>query len=561
MSFACITSTKKRLFLILLILISISTGFIFSEPNYKQKLEWKADSNVLEYKLEIQNKEGKIITSEIIKGNSYDLSLAPGSYKYKLVAYDMLGRESVTTNWISFDILKASQPEIKHQQNLEALKEDGSTLEVSVNVADVAAGTKAELINTQTGKKIEGTLVLAATAGAAESEVQNAVAARFKKVEEGQWKLLITNPSGLSSESEVFEVKDVIKEQKIIAAKEEAERKEKERIEAERLAKEKAEQEKLEAERLKREKEEAERKEKERIAFEKAEAERLEKERIAKEKAEAERLERERKQKEELARIQAEIERIQKERLETEQREREQRIAEEIEVQHKLEEARIEAERLVTEREEEERLAKEREEAERLAQEEEEEKKKNKVHKDWDRKFLLAGGAGLQFTLKDEEFFREYFNNNMNFLFNAKLDFLPIHNAKSRFGFEIGGKYIKFNDNNDFYDIMLHTVITQANLVYRHNLGSSKNCFQIKGGGGLVFLQKELEFYSYNTAGENKKVDGNIYAYPEADGGLSLLFMMGKTFTLELGADVDALFIKDAFTVFCMPYINLGFRF
>ena len=565
MSFSRNYAAKK--IILLLILLNLQT-LVWSQSKFTQKLEWKSDPNVYEYKIEIQDKTGKIISSEVTQKSSIELSLNPGSYKYKISAYDLLGRESVSTNWISIEILKAKQPTIVHNQNLESLDEDGSSVEIELDIADVSAGTKAELVNVSTGAVISGTLILSKsnnTEGSlpVESEIQNATAAHFKKVTEGQWKIVITNPSGLTSESDVFEIKNLARERKLAAEKAEKERIEQEKIEAEKLAKEKAEFEKKEAERIAKEKAEAERLEKERLEAEKLEAERKERERIALEKAEAERLEREKKQKEELAKFQAEIERIQKERLEKEKKIREERITQELEVQHKLEEARVEAERLVKEREEEERhaleLAQETEKEEPEI-EEEEKKKKKKPRRDWDRKFYLAGGAGFAIPVMDEEIFTKYFSSSMNYSLNAKLDFTPLHNAKNRFGFGFEGKYINYDEINEYYDIMLTTYIVQANLVYYRRFGTSKNYFMLKAGGGLVLIQNNLDFgdYTYSSRNSNKEM---IYAYPQAGAGLALQFTMGHSFTAELGADVNALFVKDNFALFCTPQINLGFKF
>ena len=519
----------KKIFLILVLFMS--TGLLYAQSKFVQKLQWKGDPNVLEYKVEIQNKAGDIISSVITEEYEIEMALAPGSYKYKISAYDLLGRQAQTTSWIPFEIYKANQPAIVHNQNLEALEEDGSTLILSVNIMDVTSGTKAELISSDNKTIIQGSLVLASgqvwTGRDGGSEIQTAVAAKFNNVTEGIWKLQITNPSGLYSESLPFEVKDVLKEERIAAAKAEEERIAREKAEAERLAKEEAERlEREETERLAREEEERlAKEEEERLAREEAE-------RLAKE--EAERL-----IKEEAARQEAE-------RLAREEAERE------------------EAERLA--QEEAERLAKEAAEAEAAEatdseeSEDEVEEKTKKVRSDWDRKFFLAAGAGLNFIVKDEDLFTQYFTSNMNLDINAKLAFLPVHNAKSRFGLEISGNYTKFDENNEYYDIIINSLITQASLVYRHNLAASKNCIQLKGGGGLVFLQKDLDFYATdeNTSGKSSQ---QIFAYPEAGVGFSLMLMMGRTFALEVGVNANALFIQDAFTVTALPFASLGISF
>ena len=259
-----------------------------SSQKFKQILKWNSDPNVLEYKVEIQTSAGKSVSTVTTEESSISLALKEGSYRYRITAYDFLGREAVTTNWVNFEVALAKLPEIKHQKKIESLGEDGKALELNVNVEDVTSDTKAELVNIETGKSIAGQLVLSSAAGApaaglTASETHAANKVRFTEVPEGKWKLVITNPSGLASESQEFEVRDVIKEQKLAAAKaeeerlarEKAEAEERARQEAERLAAEKAEEERLAAEREEQERLAQEREEAERLAAENAEADEI----------------------------------------------------------------------------------------------------------------------------------------------------------------------------------------------------------------------------------------------------------------------------------------------
>ena len=59
---------------------------LFAEPNNTQILQWNADPNVLEYKVEIQNSHGQTIQSFVTEKNKVELSLEQGAYKYKITA-------------------------------------------------------------------------------------------------------------------------------------------------------------------------------------------------------------------------------------------------------------------------------------------------------------------------------------------------------------------------------------------------------------------------------------------------------------------------------------------
>ncbi len=172
----------------------------FSQQKFSQKLEWKGDRNVLEYKVEIQNTgTGK---SQFIKTekNFVSLSLEPGKYRYKVQAYNLLGQKSVESSWINFEVLKAAQPVIEKPVKEASIAKDSEKLELDVSVNDVSKDSVVELVNQKTGEKIKGELVLDKKP-ASKSEVAQAKKIQFDKVKEGEWKLKITNPSGLKTES------------------------------------------------------------------------------------------------------------------------------------------------------------------------------------------------------------------------------------------------------------------------------------------------------------------------------------------------------------------------
>ncbi len=557
-------STVKRLVFILCLFAGAASLFAQS---FSQTLKWNGDQNVLEYKVEIKNSKGTTIKTITTESSSVNLSLGPGKYRYKITAYDLLGRESVSTKWTDFEVLRANQPAIEHKETLESLQEDGKTLEMDLNVTDVTSDTVAELVNQKSGKKIRGKLILSGTtganAGSAGSETYKASKVSFENVPEGNWKLVITNPSGLSTESESFEVKDIYKEKKAAAEKAEKERlarEKKEREEAERIAKEKA------------AKEEAERKIRE-------EAERIERERIAA--IEAARAEEERKQREELQKILEQVEKEKQAKLEEEKKAREEIIQQMVKKEE--EERRIvqekkeheEAEKRAIEqaaREEEERIKREEElalaEEERLAREEaeaaEREEKKRLRREKWltyDRKFNLTVGIGAAFNVMDNDFKNVYVNNtSMNPTLNAKLGFLPVHtkNGRVRFGMEFNGMATKFENTNEYYSLNFELLALQDNMSLRFGNKSKKMWLQLNGGGGVAIM-KEILDYTENTE-ENKKDKTIYYGYFTAGGGLSVIFTPSSTFRMEIGADYYNLFIPEMNLGIVNPYIGIGIR-
>ena len=516
-------STVKLLVFLFCLFYGAGVTPLFAQ-NFKQTLQWSADPNVLEYKVEIQDSTGKIINSVTTENNSISLSLKEGTYKYKITAYDLLGREAVSTNWISFEVVVAKQPVIEHTKNLEALQEDSKTLEINLDVDDVTADTVAELVNIASGAKIRGKLVLAAAAGApavglSASETHKATKARFADVPEGNWKLVITNPSGLSTESEAFEVKDIIKEERIAAAKIEEERKERERLEAEKIAKEKEEAARLEAERLAREEAEREaEREAQRLAIEQAERE--EQERLAREEAER------------------------------------QEIARQIEEEECLEREREEAERLALEEAE-------RAEEERLAREEEKRFAKEKRREHWlnyYRQFYVIGGVGVGVPIYDGDFLENYIEKSfINLSFTGQVGWLPLHTEKLRFGMEVNGIGTQFKSENEYYKLNLNTLMLQNNLIFRFRFKPKKVWYQIKGGGGIALIQERVDYSEIYE--NNKQNKTSNFGYFTAGGGLSVIFIPSRLVTMEIGADFYNLFIPDMNIGILNPYVGIGFSF
>ena len=250
-----LNSTKRLFSLFAVVLMTVSGLFADAQNLLTQKIEWKADKNVYEYKIEIQKIPDGKSTYITTQKNFTNVSLEKGKYRYKIHAYDFLGRKSKSTDWINLEILKAAKPVIA-ENTKPAIKtqKDGSTV-LDLNIEDVSKNSKAELINETTGEKIKGKLVLKDSkndAGTiADAETQTATQAQFPKVKEGKWKLRITNPSGLSTETEGIVVDS------------EAERKKEEARIAEEKAKEEA---RIAAEKAKAEEEN-------RVAAEKAKAE------------------------------------------------------------------------------------------------------------------------------------------------------------------------------------------------------------------------------------------------------------------------------------------------
>ena len=83
----------------------------------QQRLEWNADSNAFEYKVEIR-KNGKIINTYTTSENYIELQLTNGSYEYRVSVYDFLGRKQDVSEWQKIQVFKANTPEFEKVKNV-----------------------------------------------------------------------------------------------------------------------------------------------------------------------------------------------------------------------------------------------------------------------------------------------------------------------------------------------------------------------------------------------------------------------------------------------------------
>ena len=493
--------------MIVCLFFAAGTSLLYAQTKSKnaktystQTLRWSADPNVLEYRIEIQDISGNIIQTVTTENNSLEISLPNGKYKYKITAYDLLGRESVNSGWNQLEVLKASQPAISMEQTLESLEEDGKTLELDVEIKDVTTGSKVELVNPETGETIAGNLLIDSAIDADASEVLHASKSFFENVPEGKWQLVVTNPSGLFSESEPFEVQDTMKEKRLAAEKSEKERLERERLEAERI-----EQERL-AEELA---------EQERIAAELAAREKLENDVAANPNVPVNGL----KYSDDIISMASQI---------FEEEEMNDDYYDDLEIPDDEE---IEAQR------------------------------KAERHEKWlnyDRKFYVNAGVGANFCLYDNDFISKYFMNGFTPSFTARIDFLPIHKNKWRFGLEIAGSRTCYTYSNVYYDLKLDMNMLQTNLIYRFSFAKNKLWLSVKGGGGISLMQTNLIFKVETS--EKHNISEN-FAYFMAGGGLSLTIVPKQLIIFEIGADYTNIFMNDVSTGLISPYITAGIRF
>lgn len=191
-------------FIIFLFTVMASYCLFAQENRFKQKLEWEAEPYALEYKVEIKGASSSSVLKEFTTQNCYvEFSMAPGEYLYRVFAYDFLGREASCTEWENFTITKALQPKVNLKDvNVTVDGNSKRPVTIPVDVASITDESTLVFVNTETGEKIEGKI----NTSKAEDGSVSSSSVVFPNVSIGEWKMVVTNPSGLSTESEPVSV-------------------------------------------------------------------------------------------------------------------------------------------------------------------------------------------------------------------------------------------------------------------------------------------------------------------------------------------------------------------
>jgi hypothetical protein len=85
------------------------------EQTIVQRLFWPEDENVSGYEAVVERESNGVfaeIHRESAGGNYIDISLGPGRYRYQVRVFNLLNQFEYATNWASFTIILALQPEV-----------------------------------------------------------------------------------------------------------------------------------------------------------------------------------------------------------------------------------------------------------------------------------------------------------------------------------------------------------------------------------------------------------------------------------------------------------------
>ena len=185
----------NTLFLFVFTVFFLNRPLSSEEKKFTQIIEWKADKSAYEYRIEL--KSGEKSTMYTTDKTSIELHLQAGKYSYRIFVYDFLGRQATVSEWKSFEIVKASTPKISLDESESITADEEGNIELAIDIANISANSVIELVS----DSIVGSFVIEGNKKSV-SEVEKVSKVQFANVPAGKWKIRVTNPSGLSSESE-----------------------------------------------------------------------------------------------------------------------------------------------------------------------------------------------------------------------------------------------------------------------------------------------------------------------------------------------------------------------
>jgi hypothetical protein len=165
-----------------------------TEARPTQTLVWPAVEFAGGYRVEVDDQAGKKIADEYRESPSVALHLGPGSYRYRITVYNLLGKPESVGDWVPFSVLKAERPTISSVASAIPGANDPDSGFV-VTGEGLSTATEFFLVDSS------GAEVIALGHGTLKDASSIDIPAPGEKVPPGLYRLRARNPGGLVAES------------------------------------------------------------------------------------------------------------------------------------------------------------------------------------------------------------------------------------------------------------------------------------------------------------------------------------------------------------------------
>ncbi|MDR3167453.1 MAG: hypothetical protein LBT93_05870 [Treponema sp.] len=189
------------------------TGLFGQEEDYRleedggfvQILRWQGQENSLDYEVEIERRQGngwETVLTERTGEAFYEVSLAAGTYRYRVRAYDIFEKPGEKAEWVQFEVLLAEQPELLRVAPQVFYPDTENRWNITLWGRNLVEGLEVYLQN-----RGEGEDPIRADAVRVENSGQEA-RADFDpgRLREGEYTVVVVNPGGLTSGEETLRI-------------------------------------------------------------------------------------------------------------------------------------------------------------------------------------------------------------------------------------------------------------------------------------------------------------------------------------------------------------------
>jgi hypothetical protein len=174
-----------------------------ADGHFIQILKWKKQENVLYYELEIEKQAEKLWEGALTaktEALSFEVSLTAGIYRYRIRAYDLLGRPGQAADWIQFEVFPAKQPELVQFSPAAFYLDEDLTWIIHLSGSSIAQGSEIFLQGAQGTRIRPGTIIV----DQPEKEVR--LVFSYEQLYPGDYAVHVINPGGLETELETFRI-------------------------------------------------------------------------------------------------------------------------------------------------------------------------------------------------------------------------------------------------------------------------------------------------------------------------------------------------------------------
>jgi hypothetical protein len=174
------------------------------DGRFVQTFGWQDQDNVLHYKIEIERQketDWEALVDEETEAAFFELSLAPGLYRYRVWVYDLLGKARGLTDWIQFEVLLAKEPEIFRFSPAGFYLDEDLAWELYLSGRNLVKGIGIYLQQEPDGKRIQPETITVE-----EQEDGARLVFHFGALDLGNYTIHAVNPGGLAASAGNFEI-------------------------------------------------------------------------------------------------------------------------------------------------------------------------------------------------------------------------------------------------------------------------------------------------------------------------------------------------------------------